>query len=81
MKSIIDAAVARSRPILLILALVLTAVPAWAELQRIRFAVPNRGTSFFGLIAAQDQGFFRAEGLDSQLIAVTPSALQRQSGP
>jgi len=56
--------------------------PAWgqeaASLKRIRIGMPNRGVPNLGLTAAQRYGFFRAQGLDAELIVMRPSvSLQR----
>src|SRR5919106_1894414 len=51
--------------------------PAWsqegASLKKIRIGVPNRGVPNLGLMAAQRYGFFRAHGLDAELIVMRPS--------
>jgi NitT/TauT family transport system substrate-binding protein len=51
--------------------------PAWgqeaASLKRIRIGMPNRGVPNLGLMAAQRYGFFRAQGLDAELIVMRPS--------
>lgn len=50
---------------------------AWSQegtgLKRIRIGLPNRGVPNLGLIAAQRHGFFRAQGLDAELIVMRPS--------
>jgi ABC-type nitrate/sulfonate/bicarbonate transport system substrate-binding protein len=51
--------------------------PAWSQesagLKRIRIGLPNRGVPNLGLMAAQRYGFFRAQGLDAELIVMRPS--------
>ena len=51
--------------------------PAWSQdsagLKRIRIGMPNRGATTMGLTAAQAHGFFRAQGLDAELIVMRPS--------
>ncbi|MBI2533364.1 MAG: ABC transporter substrate-binding protein [Deltaproteobacteria bacterium] len=48
-----------------------------AGLKRIRIGIPNRGIPNLGLLAGQRYGFFRAQGLDAELIVMRPSiALQ-----
>ena len=51
--------------------------PAWsqegASLRKIRIGLPNRGVPNLGLMAAQRYGFFRAQGLDAELIVMRPS--------
>jgi ABC-type nitrate/sulfonate/bicarbonate transport system substrate-binding protein len=51
--------------------------PAWSQegtgLKRIRIGLPNRGVPNLGLAAAQRYGFFRAQGLDAELIVMRPS--------
>jgi NitT/TauT family transport system substrate-binding protein len=51
--------------------------PAWSQegagLKKIRIGVPNRGVPNLGLMAAQRYGFFRAQGLDAELIVMRPS--------
>ncbi|HEU4343180.1 MAG TPA: ABC transporter substrate-binding protein [Candidatus Binatia bacterium] len=51
--------------------------PAWSQestgLKRIRIGMPNRGVPNLGLAAAQRYGFFRAQGLDAELIVMRPS--------
>jgi ABC-type nitrate/sulfonate/bicarbonate transport system substrate-binding protein len=51
--------------------------PAWGQeapsLRKIRIGMPNRGVPNLGLIAAQRYGFFRAQGLDAELIVMRPS--------
>jgi ABC-type nitrate/sulfonate/bicarbonate transport system substrate-binding protein len=51
--------------------------PAWgqqaASLKRIRIGMPNHGVPNLGLMAAQRYGFFRAQGLDAELIVMRPS--------
>lgn len=42
-------------------------------LTRIRIGMPNRGVPNLGLVAAQRYGFFRAQGLDAELIVMRPS--------
>jgi ABC-type nitrate/sulfonate/bicarbonate transport system substrate-binding protein len=42
-------------------------------LKTIRIGLPNRGVPNLGLIAAQRYGFFRAQGLDAELIVMRPS--------
>jgi ABC-type nitrate/sulfonate/bicarbonate transport system substrate-binding protein len=44
-----------------------------AALTRIRIALPNRGVPNLGLIAAQNYEFFRAQGLEAELIVMRPS--------
>jgi len=44
-----------------------------AALKRIRIGIPNRGVPNLGLLAAQAYGFFRAQGLDAELIVMRPS--------
>ena len=44
-----------------------------AGLKRIRIGLPNRGVPNLGLAAAQRFGFFRAQGLDAELIVMRPS--------
>jgi ABC-type nitrate/sulfonate/bicarbonate transport system substrate-binding protein len=50
---------------------------AWCQegsgLKRIRIGMPNRGVPNLGLTAAQRYGFFRAQGLDAELIVMRPS--------
>ncbi|MBI2179894.1 MAG: ABC transporter substrate-binding protein [Deltaproteobacteria bacterium] len=65
----------------LILFLMGLAHPAWGQqsagLKRIRIGIPNRGIPNLGLLAGQRYGFFRAQGLDAELIVMRPSiALQ-----
>lgn len=45
-----------------------------AGLKRIRIGMPNRGATTLGLTAAQTQGFFRAQGLFTELIVMRPSS-------
>ena len=53
---------------------VFAALPAFAQkLEKIRFGSPNRGMSFFPIIVAQNKGFFRAEGLDAEIIVMIPT--------
>src|ERR671925_2387347 len=51
--------------------------PVWSQegagLKKIRIGVPNRGVPNLGLMAAQRYGFFRAQGLDAELIVMRPS--------
>src|SRR5437870_10568259 len=51
--------------------------PAWSQestgLKKIRIGMPNRGVPNLGLSAAQRYGFFRAQGLDAELIVMRPS--------
>jgi ABC-type nitrate/sulfonate/bicarbonate transport system substrate-binding protein len=51
--------------------------PAWGQegagLKKIRIGLPNRGVPNLGLMAAQRYGFFRAQGLDAELIVMRPS--------
>ena len=42
-------------------------------LRKIRIGLPNRGVPNLGLMAAQRYGFFRAQGLDAELIVMRPS--------
>ena len=42
-------------------------------LKTIRIGMPNRGVPNLGLMAAQRYGFFRAQGLDAELIVMRPS--------
>lgn len=44
-----------------------------AGLKRIRMGIPNRGIPNLGLMAGQRYGFFRAQGLDAELIVMRPS--------
>jgi NitT/TauT family transport system substrate-binding protein len=44
-----------------------------AASRKIRIGVPNRGVPNLGLMAAQRYGFFRAQGLDAELIVMRPS--------
>jgi ABC-type nitrate/sulfonate/bicarbonate transport system substrate-binding protein len=50
---------------------------AWGQestsLRKLRIGMPNRGVPNLGLIAAQRYGFFRAQGLDAELIVMRPS--------
>jgi NitT/TauT family transport system substrate-binding protein len=50
---------------------------AWSQegtgLKKIRIGLPNRGVPNLGLIAAQRYEFFRAQGLDAELIVMRPS--------
>lgn len=50
---------------------------AWCQdstgLKRIRIGMPNRGATTLGLSAAQNYGFFRAQGLFAELIVMRPS--------
>jgi ABC-type nitrate/sulfonate/bicarbonate transport system substrate-binding protein len=50
---------------------------AWSQeaaaSKKIRIGVPNRGVPNLGLMAAQRYGFFRAQGLDAELIVMRPS--------
>jgi NitT/TauT family transport system substrate-binding protein len=70
-----------SKKRLLAIALVLflncISLPAWSQdatgLKKIRIGLPNRGVPNLGLIAAQRYGFFRAQGLDAELIVMRPS--------
>lgn len=61
----------------LILFLICLAHPAWGQqsagLKRIRIGIPNRGIPNLGLLAGQRYGFFRAQGLDAELIVMRPS--------
>lgn len=61
---------------LLVLLICFTA-PAWSQdgagLKRIRVGMPNRGATTIGLAAAQNYGFFRAQGLFAELIVMRPS--------
>jgi ABC-type nitrate/sulfonate/bicarbonate transport system substrate-binding protein len=61
----------------LMLYLVCLSPPAWSQertsLKRIRIGMPNRGVPNLGLMAAQRYGFFRAQGLDAELIVMRPS--------
>jgi ABC-type nitrate/sulfonate/bicarbonate transport system substrate-binding protein len=41
--------------------------------RKLRIGMPNRGVPNLGLIAAQRYGFFRAQGLDAELIVMRPS--------
>ena len=43
------------------------------SLKTIRIGMPNRGVPNLGLMAAQRYGFFRAQGLDAELIVMRPS--------
>jgi ABC-type nitrate/sulfonate/bicarbonate transport system substrate-binding protein len=51
--------------------------PVWSQegtgLKKIRIGMPNRGVPNLGLSAAQRYGFFRAQGLDAELIVMRPS--------
>ena len=51
--------------------------PGWTQegmgLKRIRIGMPNRGVPNLGLMAAQRYGFFRAQGLEAELIVMRPS--------
>jgi len=51
--------------------------PAWSQestgLKKIRIGMPNRGVPNLGLPVAQRFGFFRAQGLDAELIVMRPS--------
>ena len=42
-------------------------------LKSIRIGMPNRGVPNLGLMAAQRYGFFRAQGLEAELIVMRPS--------
>ena len=42
-------------------------------LKMIRIGIPNRGVPNLGLMAAQRYGFFRAQGLEAELIVMRPS--------
>ena len=42
-------------------------------LKTIRIGMPNRGVPNLGLLAAQRYGFFRAQGLEAELIVMRPS--------
>ena len=44
-----------------------------AGLKKIRIGMPNRGVPNLGLMAAQRYGFFRAQGLEAELIVMRPS--------
>ena len=44
-----------------------------ATLKTIRIGMPNRGVPNLGLLAAQRYGFFRAQGLEAELIVMRPS--------
>jgi ABC-type nitrate/sulfonate/bicarbonate transport system substrate-binding protein len=50
---------------------------AWSQdgagLKKIRIGIPNRGIPNLGLMAGQRYGFFRAQGLDAELIVMRPS--------
>jgi ABC-type nitrate/sulfonate/bicarbonate transport system substrate-binding protein len=50
---------------------------AWSQeggsLKKIRIGMPNRGVPNLGLMAAHRYGFFRAQGLDAELIVMRPS--------
>ncbi len=43
------------------------------SLKTIRIGMPNRGVPNLGLMAAQRYGFFRAQGLEAELIVMRPS--------
>jgi len=62
----------------LILFLICLFHPAWGQesagLKRIRIGMPNRGVPNLALPAAQRYGFFRAQGLDAELIVMRPSS-------
>jgi ABC-type nitrate/sulfonate/bicarbonate transport system substrate-binding protein len=61
----------------LIAFLICFSCPAWCQdgtgLKKIRIGMPNRGVPNLGLSAAQRYGFFRAQGLDAELIVMRPS--------
>ncbi len=61
----------------LIILFVLVSRFAWCQegsaLKRIRIGIPNRGVPNLGLLAAQRYGFFRAQGLEAELIVMRPS--------
>jgi NitT/TauT family transport system substrate-binding protein len=63
--------------IALVLFLNCVSLPALSQdvtgLKKIRIGLPNRGVPNLGLIAAQRYGFFRAQGLDAELIVMRPS--------
>jgi ABC-type nitrate/sulfonate/bicarbonate transport system substrate-binding protein len=50
---------------------------AWNQegptLKKIRIGLPNRGVPNLGLMAGQRYGFFRAQGLEAELIVMRPS--------
>ena len=60
-----------------ILLLIFLGDPAWGQqsagLKRIRIGMPNRGVPNLALPAAQRYGFFRAQGLEAELIVMRPS--------
>jgi ABC-type nitrate/sulfonate/bicarbonate transport system substrate-binding protein len=62
---------------ILILLLAGLAHPALSQertpLKSIRIGMPNRGVPNLGLMAAQRYGFFRAQGLEAELIVMRPS--------
>ncbi len=61
----------------LIVLLICFSPPVWSQespaLKKIRIGLPNRGVPNLGLMAAQRYGFFRAQGLDAELIVMRPS--------
>ncbi len=61
----------------LIVFLVCFAYPARSQesagLKKIRIGMPNRGVPNLALMAAQRYGFFRAQGLEAELIVMRPS--------
>ena len=69
----------KKRPLAIALVLLLNCIslPVWSQegtaLKKIRIGLPNRGVPNLGLIAAQRYGFFRAQGLDAELIVMRPS--------
>jgi NitT/TauT family transport system substrate-binding protein len=62
---------------ILILLLAVLSHPALSQertpLKTIRIGMPNRGVPNLGLMAAQRYGFFRAQGLEAELIVMRPS--------
>jgi len=62
---------------ILILVLAVVSHPALSQertpLRSIRIGMPNRGVPNLGLMAAQRYGFFRAQGLEAELIVMRPS--------
>lgn len=61
----------------LLILLVLVSRASWCQegsaLKKIRIGIPNRGVPNLGLLAAQRYGFFRAQGLEAELIVMRPS--------
>jgi ABC-type nitrate/sulfonate/bicarbonate transport system substrate-binding protein len=59
---------------IILLALIVSSVPTntSGEQRRLRFGIPTRTISHFPVIVAHNYGFYRAEGLEAQLIVMRP---------